>query len=635
MSYSFHSVKQVRWLRRAVSTSVALLAVSAIGASSAQAADPPIDIVASGVAYTGSSTDPVVISTLTRNDAGDLLAFYNTGTDGATGVKVRMLRSSNDGATWTAPVDFAVPGATGRRVSAGSATRLSDGTLLVPYNDQLILNEFLNRQNDIYIARSTDGGATWTGRSTPIAIGPADWYMAFQFGEIVELGDGTLLMPIWGAPDPPASTSYTTLNPEPLLAGVVRSSDGGRTWGSFSAFDTDPYAAMRTLGSGIAAGTNEATIVPLRDGRLLALVRYDSLGYQRQGYRSWSDDGGVTWSPLERAGVEARGPALFAARCSTGLPSGRTKLLYATAVSSSLQLSTSYDDGVTFRSTRNAQLPAGTSNPAYADAEYLDDGRLFMLFTGAPNKLMYNVIEESDASECAAELGADTTATAASTTISLRRADAGGWSFRYARNRKAYAPSTPLSTVRTEAAGLLASYGAVELRKDGRVLPAAGTLASAGVVNGDTLTVAGAPSSSGLRAGFIDEDLRPLTRRAGNFDDAMGFRAGLDTQNRSLVVHRPLSSGQQIASLSVRDSDGANDVTGANTALYTSPDGRTWTRRSGISFSASVSGGRKTITFSGIASSAPYVKVKFANATSATYTLVVQSREDVAVTVTP
>lgn len=619
-----------------VAAAVAALLVAGPLAAAASAADPPIDISSSGVAYTGSSADPVVISTLTRNDAGDLFAFYNTGTDGLSDVKVRMLRSADDGATWTAPVDFAVPSAPGRRVSAGSATRLSDGTLLVPYNDQLIVNAYLDRQNDIYVARSTDGGTTWSGRSTPITIGPSGWYMAFQFGQIVELDDGTLLMPIWGAPDPPASTSYATLNPEPLLAGVVRSTDHGRTWGSFSAFQTDPFAAMRNLGSGIAGGTNETTIVPLRDGRLLAMVRYDTLDYQRQGYRSWSDDGGVTWSPLVRSGVEARGPALFAARCSASLPGDRTKLLYATAVGSSLQLTTSYDDGVTFRNARNAQLPTGTSSPIYADAEYLDDGRLFVLFTGASNKLMYNVIEESDAAECQAELTADTAATAAETTIQLHRADADGWSWRYARNRKAYPPSTPLSTVRADAAGLLASYGAVELYKDGRALPASGTLASAGVVNGDLLTVAAAPASSGLRVGFTDQDTRPLTRRAGNFDDAMGFRAALDTQNRSLVVERPLAAGEQLSSLSIRDSDGANGVTAANTALYTSPDGRTWTRRSGISFSSSVTGGRKTITFSGIASSDPYAKVKFTNAGAGnTYTLVVQSREDVTVTVTP
>lgn len=610
-----------------------MLVAGALGVPPSSAVAAPIEIVRRGIAYTGSTSDPVVISTLTRNDAGDLLAFYNTGTDGLSDVKVRLTRSTDDGTTWSAPVDFATPSATGRRVSAGSATRLSDGTLLVPYNDQRIIHAYLDRQNEIYVARSTDGGATWSGRSTPISIAPSDWYMAFQFGEIVELSSGTLLMPIWGAPNPPASTSYTTLNPEPLLAGVVRSTDGGRTWGSFSAFETDPYAAMRPVGAGIAGGTNETTIVELRDGRLLAMMRYDTLDYQRQGYRAYSSDGGLTWTSPVRTGVEARGPALFVASCSASLPAGRTKLLYGTAVGSQLQFTTSYDNGVTFRNTTNAQLPTGTSLPIYADYEYLDDGRLFVLFTGATNRLMYNVVEESTASECAAELSADDTLNAAQQTIQLHRGDAAGWSWRYARNRASYAPSTPLSTVRAAAPGLLASYGTVELYKNGRALPATGTLASAGVVHGDLLTVATttAPGDT-LRAGFLDQDTRPLTRRAGNFDDAMGWRAALDTQNRSLVVHQPLAAGQQISTLSVRDSDGANGVTSAS--VWTSADGRTWTVKSGVTFGSSVSGGRKTITLSRIASSNPYVKVKF-NMAPSSYTLVAQSREDVTATVTP
>lgn len=53
-----------------------------------------------------------------------------------------------------------------------------------------------------------------------------------------------------------------------------------------------------------------------------------------------------------------------------------------------------------------------------------------------------------------------------------------------------------------------------------------------------------------------------------------------------------------------------------------------------MTFSSAVSGACKTITFSGLASSDPYVKVRFTNATSATYTLLVHSREDVTATVT-
>ncbi|RZI89904.1 MAG: exo-alpha-sialidase, partial [Microbacterium sp.] len=329
---------------------------------SATAAGPAIDIVSSGVIHTGSSSSPVVISTLAKAADGDLIAFYNTGNDGAADVGVMMTRSDDDGATWTTPVEFAAPDDPASRISAGSATTLADGTILLPYNLQTIHQAYLNRETDIYIARSSDGGTTWTGKDTPVTLTP-DWYGAFQFGEIVELGDGTLLMPIWGSDEPPASTNYATFNPKQLLSGVVRSTDGGLTWGEFSAFDAQLDAPLRPLGSSwMPAGLNETSIVALRDGRLMAVMRYDSRNVDRTGYLAYSNDGGRSWSQPVPTGLGARGPAAFVASCSAGLPGTDSKVIFTTADGSALKMYTTYDGGVTFGNATNVQLPTGVTN---------------------------------------------------------------------------------------------------------------------------------------------------------------------------------------------------------------------------------------------------------------------------------
>jgi len=597
----------------------------------AHANGDPIDIVDSGVIYSGSSAEPVVISTLAKSASGDLLAFFNTGTDGESGVSIKLTTSSDDGATWSTPVTFAAPASSNRRVSAGSATTLADGTILLPFNDQEIIHPYLDRSSDIYIARSTDGGATWTGKTTPVTISP-DWYNAFQFGEIVELDSGELLMPVWGSRQPPASTNYSTLNAEPLESGVLRSDDDGATWSSFSPFDTDPVAPMRTFPQ--AAGTNDTTIVKLRDGRLMATVRYDQRSTDRDGYVTYSGDDGYTWSGLRRTGIEARGPAAFVAACSNGLSGNDTKVIYATADGANLRLYATYDAGVTYSAPTNVTLPSGVSNPIYADFEYLSDGRLFVLFTGS-NRLAFNIVEESSSSECAAERDASDSDSDATTTVYLERSTETPWDFRFGRSILHVDPSTTLASLRTTAAAALGSYGEGTLYKNGVPLPLLGTLDDAGVQSGDMITVATVQrSASEPRVGFTDYDIRPLTRTAGNFDTHLGFRAALDAAQRSLVVRQPLEPGESISSISVRDSNSSNSVTGTSTTVYSSADGATWTEVAGTSFSSTTVGGRKIVTFGSLGVTDEFVKVRF-DSPSSGYTLVVHSREDVTVTVSP
>ncbi|MEU4014589.1 sialidase family protein [Microbacterium sp. NPDC028030] len=616
--------------------SLAVIAGSAIALLSpaaAYAADPAIHIVSSGVIHTGSSAAPVVISTLAKNADGDLIAFYNTGNDGAADVGIMTTRSADDGATWTAPVEFAAPTDPESRISAGSATTLEDGTILLPYNLQTIHQHYLDRETDIFIARSTDGGTTWTGKSAPVTITP-DWYGAFQFGEIVELDDGTLLMPVWGSSEPPASTDYANLNPEPLLSGVLRSEDAGATWGDFSPFDPQLDAPLRPLGSSwMPAGLNETTIVPLRDGRLMAVMRYDSRLVDRTGFRMYSDDEGLTWSEPVPTGLAARGPAAFVASCSDGLTADRSKVLFTTAVGSALKMYTTYDDGTTFGNATDVQLPTGVTNPIYADAEYLSDGRLFVLFTGN-NRLAFNILNESDATECAAEQAASDAANAANPTLFVQRSDAVDWDYPYAYRRTTVTPATTMSALGTTAVSLMsAGSGPLALHHDGVALPTTGTVGGAGLVSGDVIS-ASSPRTGGsqLRVGMVDHDDRPLTRRASNFDDALGINAGWDIKRRSLVVNHPLSAGEVIAAIHLRDSNSSNAIAASNIQVYRSSDGTNWTPVTGFTVSKATVSGRSVVTIDAIDAATPYVKVRFSD-TAGGYTLVTQTHKDVTVTI--
>lgn len=108
-------------------------------------------------------------------------------------------------------------------------------------------------------------------------------------GNIVEMPDGTLLMPFYGA-----------LNPGELArAGLIRSVDRGETWQYFSTMAFDPDCKKHYL---------EANLYRTGSGRLIGLYRTQS-DYTQPGVNfddtylnlhiSVSDDGGKTFGPVQ------------------------------------------------------------------------------------------------------------------------------------------------------------------------------------------------------------------------------------------------------------------------------------------------------------------------------------------------
>ena len=101
---------------------------------------------------------------------------------------------------------------------------------------------------------------------------------------IVQLPSGRLLVP----------TSLHSLRTEFVNRGVAMcyfSDDNGETWRRST--------TMLEAPPGSRSGLQEPGIVALSDGRLMMLCRTDQ-GYQM---RSYSEDSGVTWSPIEPTNI--------------------------------------------------------------------------------------------------------------------------------------------------------------------------------------------------------------------------------------------------------------------------------------------------------------------------------------------
>jgi len=126
--------------------------------------------------------------------------------------------------------------------------------------------------------RSADDGRTW---SEPVPCMPGqEGYFVVNNDRLVQLSSGRLVLPA-------SRRSGDDQKPAPGRARCFLSDDEGRTWRS----GTTELPAPEKSRSGL----QEPLVVELGDGRLLMLCRTD----RGRQYRSFSADGGDTWSAAE------------------------------------------------------------------------------------------------------------------------------------------------------------------------------------------------------------------------------------------------------------------------------------------------------------------------------------------------
>jgi hypothetical protein len=161
--------------------------------------------------------------------------------------------------------------------------QLSEGQLVM----LLQKSNFDTGRFTIYSTFSSDHGRTWE------KIGPAvhlfkDWNE--PSGQSITQGftDDKMMIAFQGAD---VKDTHSEV-------GVAVSTDKGKSWND-----------LVVIASNSELNFREADLMRLRDGRLIATIRTDDAPYET--YQSYSTDGGIAWSPVEKTGFKGHCPCLF------------------------------------------------------------------------------------------------------------------------------------------------------------------------------------------------------------------------------------------------------------------------------------------------------------------------------------
>jgi sialidase-1 len=226
---------------------------------------------------------------------GRVLLIYSRftsggGDDSEAALASRM--SSDGGRTWAAADVTVVPNEGKQNVMSASLLRLQSGEIALFYLRK-------NGWDDCraYMRISRDEARTW---SEATLCNPPQGYFVVNNDRVIQLKSGRIVIPAARHATPGSKFL-------PGVAMCFLSDDHGRTWRQSKSELPGP--------PGCGSGLQEPGIIELKDGRLMMLCRTDQ-GCQ---YRSWSSDGGETWSPAETTDILSPcGPATFKRIPSTG-----------------------------------------------------------------------------------------------------------------------------------------------------------------------------------------------------------------------------------------------------------------------------------------------------------------------------
>jgi len=210
----------------------------------------------------------------------------------------------------------------------------------------------------VRLIRSDDLGQSWVYvGALPFEGDAAGLRGALPFGKMLELPDGTILMPVYGGPADRGAWALTSY--------LVRSRDDGRTWGD----------ATR-----IAEGFNETQLLALPSGTLIALRRrnYEERQHLPDLWQAESADGGSTWSTPRRITNAGEHPADL-----LRLADGRLLLTYGhRRPPYGVRALVSHDDGRTWDKGQTITLvaDAATADCGYSSSVQRDDGTILTAY---------------------------------------------------------------------------------------------------------------------------------------------------------------------------------------------------------------------------------------------------------------
>ncbi len=198
-----------------------------------------------------------------------------------------LMRSADQGQTWS-PARIIHKSGLGEPRAAGTMTRLNSGDLILP----VAVLQQRQTTSQVPVLTSADSGRSWKSLDTAFDV-PLDWWV--PRGKLIETDNGQLVMPIYGAAD--LEDLQNTIH----NCGVLRSCDGGKTWGSFSWI---ARGARSVIGAASVSrfSFEGPSISVLPDGRCLNNDA-DGPGPVNKGLgapqvlcRLWSSDQGRTWT---------------------------------------------------------------------------------------------------------------------------------------------------------------------------------------------------------------------------------------------------------------------------------------------------------------------------------------------------
>jgi lysophospholipase L1-like esterase len=208
-------------------------------------------------------------------------------------------------------------------------------------------------QSDMWTARSSDIGATW---SEPQMIFKG--YTGASNGAI-ETRDGHLIVPY----------SHYVNDPGRLISRASVSSDGGKTWSLSNAIDIG--------GAGDHEGALEPCVIELKDGRVWMLIRTT----RKVFWESFSTDGGKTWSEAKATTIDATSAPGHLAR----LADDRIALVWNRTDKNrtELHLALSADEGKTWTPSMNVAqgTPGGATYPFVIE---INPGELWIGYHNVP-----------------------------------------------------------------------------------------------------------------------------------------------------------------------------------------------------------------------------------------------------------
>jgi sialidase-1 len=321
-----------------------LLLCGALGAAPL----PQTDVFRAGEGGYKSYRIPALIVTA----KGTLLAFCegrkNSAADSGD-IDVLLRRSFDGGKTWRPAQTVADMG----EDTIGNPTPVVERStgailLLLTRNPGNITEKQTgDRDRTVWIARSTDDGATW---STPVEITSQvkrpgwTWY-ATGPGNGIQLRSGRIVIPC-----------DHNVGPSQRYSHVIYSDDRGATW---------------KIGGDAEEKTNESAVVELPGGELVLNMRSYHGKHRRAVQRS--KDGGLTWSPLELD------QALIEPVCQASMITAGKSVLFANPAANTrtaMTVRSSRDGAHTWPVSR--VIWAGPS--AYSSLAALRRGRIGLLY---------------------------------------------------------------------------------------------------------------------------------------------------------------------------------------------------------------------------------------------------------------